>query len=82
MGEGGGSSRNVSVNGSNIPYIRVIHTCFVFCPNNVDSLPECLSTNCSNWGGGSYPPSRTPMLTRDHFSSQRPGLVSHMIIND
>ena len=23
----------------------------MFCPNNVDSLPEFMSTNCPNWGG-------------------------------
>ena len=23
----------------------------MFCPNNVDSLPELMSTNCPNWGG-------------------------------
>ena len=38
------------------PKIRVIQTCIVFCPNNVDSLPEFMSTNCPNWGGGNCPP--------------------------
>ena len=28
----------------------------MFCPNNVDSLPEFMSTNCPNWGGGGCPP--------------------------
>ena len=44
-----------SVKCSNIPQIRVFKTCIVFCPNNVDSLPEFMSTNCPNWGG-SCPP--------------------------
>ena len=26
----------------------VNQTCIVFCPNNVDSLPELMSTNCPN----------------------------------
>ena len=58
-----------SVNSRNRPSIRVIKTCIVFCPNNVDSLPEFMSTNCPNWGGGQLPPlpplpppSRTPMV--------------------
>ena len=38
------------------PSIRVIQTGFVFCPNNVDSLPELMSTNCPNWGGQLPPP--------------------------
>ena len=29
----------------------VNQTCIVCCPNNVDSLPELMSTNCPNWGG-------------------------------
>ena len=36
----------------------------MFCPNNVDSLPEFMSTNCPNWGGAAAPCpplSRTPM---------------------
>ena len=41
FGGGGGSGRICSVNCSNRPYFRVIQTCIVFCPNNVDSLPEC-----------------------------------------
>ena len=55
-----------SVGWQNRPYIRVIQTCIVFCPNNVDSLPEFMSTNCPNWGGAAAPlppPSRTPMYT-------------------
>ena len=28
----------------------------MFCPNNVDSLPEFMSTNCPNWGGQLPPP--------------------------
>ena len=55
-----------SVNCSTIPSIRVIQTCIVFSPNNVDSLPELMSTNCPNGGGGScppLPPSRTPMVS-------------------
>ena len=82
FGGGGGSSRNVpSSPGArpirwgggvvaecfrNIPSIRVIRTCIVFCPNNVDSLPELMSTNCPNWGGGAGhcpAPSGTPMNT-------------------
>ena len=43
------------VNCSNRPGIRVFQTCNVFSPNNVDSLPEFMSTNCPNWGG-SCPP--------------------------
>ena len=27
----------------------------VFCPNNVDSLPECMSTNCPHWGAAAPP---------------------------
>ena len=34
----------------------VFQTCIVFCPNNVASLPEFMSTNCPNWGGGNCPP--------------------------
>ena len=45
--------RICSVNCSNRPSIRVIQTFSVFCPNNVHSLPEFMSTNCPNWGGGS-----------------------------
>ena len=30
----GGSGRIFSLNCSNMPSIRVIQTCFVFCPNN------------------------------------------------
>ena len=48
------------VNSSNRPKIRVSHTCIVFCPNNVDSLPEFMSTNCPNWGGGQLPPAPLP----------------------
>ena len=40
-----------SVNCNNRPYIRVNQTCIVFCPNNLDSLPELMSTNSPNWGG-------------------------------
>ena len=36
-------------------------TCIiVFCPYNVDSLPECMSINCPNWGGGQLPPPPVP----------------------
>ena len=55
---GGGSGRIFSVNCSNRPSIRVIQTCIVFCPNNVDSLPELMSTNCPNWGGNCPHPVR------------------------
>ena len=34
----------------------VNQTCIVFCPNNVDSLPELMSTNCPNGGGGNCSP--------------------------
>ena len=34
---------------------RVIQTCIVVCPNNVDSLPALMSTNSPNWGGGNCP---------------------------
>ena len=37
----------------------VNQTCIVFCPNNVDSLPELMSTNCPNWGG-QLPPAPPP----------------------
>ena len=41
------------VNCNNRPLlIRVNQTCIVFCPNSLDSLPELMSTNCPNWGGG------------------------------
>ena len=40
----------------------VNQTCIVFCPNNVDSLPEMMSTNCRIGGGATDPPSRTRML--------------------
>ena len=33
----------------------VNQTCIVFCPNNVDSLPELMSTKCPNWGGATAP---------------------------
>ena len=36
---------------NNRPSIRVNQTCIVFCPDNLDSLPELMSTNCPNWGG-------------------------------
>ena len=52
--------RFFSVNCSNRPENRVIQTCIVFCPNNVDSLPEFMSTNCPNWGGG-CPPAPRPV---------------------
>ena len=48
----------------------VNQTCIVFCANNVDSLPELMSTNCPNGGGQRGrelppdPPSRTAMYTR------------------
>ena len=48
---GGGSSRIFSVNCNNRPDIPVNQTCIVFCPNNLDSLPELMSTNCPDWGG-------------------------------
>ena len=57
-GRGGGSGRIFSVNCSNRPSIRVIQTCIVFCPNNVDSLPELMSTNCPNWGATAPRPVR------------------------
>ena len=41
---------------NNRPYIRVNQTCIVFCPNNLDSLPELISTSCPNWGGGQLTP--------------------------
>ena len=68
----GGSGRIFSVNCSNRPSIRVIQTCIVFCPNNVDKLPELMSTNCPNWGGQlpPPPPSGTPMITETHFAIQ------------
>ena len=50
------SGRIFSINSSNKPSIRVIQTCIGFCPNNVASLPECMSTNCPNWGGGQLSP--------------------------
>ena len=28
----------------------------VFCPNNLDSLPELMSASCPDWGGGQLPP--------------------------
>ena len=52
---GGGNGSIFSVNCSNIPYIRVIQPCIVFCPNNVDSVRIILSTNCPNWGGATAP---------------------------
>ena len=49
----------------------VNQTCIVFCPNNIDSLPELMSTNCPNWGGGGQlppdPSSRTPMMVRTRY---------------
>ena len=42
----------------------VNQTCIVFCPNNVDSLPEFMSTNCPNWGGGRQLPPLTPHTIR------------------
>ena len=47
--------RNFSVNSSNRPSFRFFSSVFVFCPNNVDSLPEFMSTNCPNWGGNCPP---------------------------
>ena len=44
-----------------VTYPMVIQPCFVFCPNNVDSVRIILSTNSPNWGGN-CPPSRTPMI--------------------
>ena len=73
---GGGSSRNFSapgsvgggvdgkmcsVNCSDRPSIRVIHTFIVFCPNHFHSLPEFMSTNCPSCPQPPPPPSRTPM---------------------
>ena len=56
------------VNSSNIPSIRVIQTCIVFCPNDVDSLPEFMSTNCPNWGGGATaPPAPRPVRLLFHL---------------
>ena len=40
----------------NRPSIRVIQPFIVFCPNNVHSLSDFMSTNCPNWGGGQLPP--------------------------
>ena len=47
----------------------VNQTCIVFCPNNIDSLSELMSTNCLNWGGGGAtdPSSRTPMMVRTRY---------------
>ena len=53
---GGGSGTIVPVNCNNRPSIRVIQTFIVFCPNNLDSLPEIMSANSPNWGGGTAPP--------------------------
>ena len=38
----------------------VNQTCIVFCPNNVDSLPELMSTTCPNWGGATAPLTPVP----------------------
>ena len=54
-----------SVNCNNIPLlIRVNQTCIVFCPNSLDSLPELMSTNCPNRGGGGQLPHLTPRPVR------------------
>ena len=50
-----------SVTCSNRPSIFIIQTCIGFCPNNLHSLPEFMSTNCPDWGAAA-PPSRTPMI--------------------
>ena len=43
----------------------VNQTCIVFCPNNVDSLPELMSTNCPNC---------TPMLVKPWHASNKGAL--------
>ena len=71
-GGGGGSSRNFSgihiLWGGRIfsefmffPVNCVIQTCIVFCPNNVDSLPEFMSANCPNWGAAAPPAPPSPV---------------------
>ena len=59
-------ARIFSVNSSNRPSIRVIQTCIVFCPNNVDSLPEFMSTLCPNWGGSCPPCPPVPYAYASH----------------
>ena len=57
--------QNFSVDCSSRPSICVILTCIVFCLDNVDSLPEFMSTNFPNWGGQLPPPRPVRLWTMD-----------------
>ena len=52
------------------PEFRIIQTCIEFCPNNLHSLPEFMSTNCPNWGGSCppCPPRPVRLCLEQHVS--------------